>query len=355
LTVTIRSWLQSRIAGDTLIATPSFARIPVPDKGVEALFGSFDENLKHLEKLFGVQIQTDGHELLVNGGAQDVAKVEQVVTRVAEVLREGYHLSKDDVRQAAQLVDQDPAVDLRDFFSRDVAHASRTRHVKPKSVNQRHYLAAIERDDIVFGVGPAGTGKTYLAMAEAVSFLTSKRVNRIILARPAVEAGEKLGFLPGDLQEKVNPYLRPLYDALYDILDSDRVNRLLDRGVIEIAPIAFMRGRTLNDAFVILDEAQNTTTEQMKMFLTRLGFGSKAVITGDITQVDLPRGRMSGLIEAMGLVSAIDGVSLVRFNERDVVRHPLVQAIVKAYEALSESRSSGSISDRDSNSASSAT
>ena len=353
MTLATRSWLQSRIAGDTFIATPSFARIPVPDKGIEALFGSFDENLKHFEKLFDVQIRTDGHELLVTGDAHRVAKVEQVVSRVSEVLRDGFHLSKDDVRRAAQLVDQDADVDLRDFFGRSPVQASSKRHVKPKSVNQRHYLDAIERDDIVFGVGPAGTGKTYLAMAEAVSFLTSKRVSRIILARPAVEAGEKLGFLPGDLQEKVNPYLRPLYDALYDMLDGDRVNRLLDRGVIEIAPIAFMRGRTLNDAFVILDEAQNTTTEQMKMFLTRLGFGSKAVVTGDITQIDLPSGRMSGLVEAMGIVRAIDGVSLVRFNERDVVRHPLVQAIVRAYEALSPA--SGANPERDDDGASSVT
>ena len=260
---------------------------------------------------------------------------------------DGYHLSKDDVRRAVQLVDQDAEVDLRNFFGRSPVRPSSKRHVKPKSVNQRRYLDAIEDHDIVFGVGPAGTGKTYLAMAEAVSFLTSKRVSRIILARPAVEAGEKLGFLPGDLQEKVNPYLRPLYDALYDMLDGDRVNRLLDRGAIEIAPIAFMRGRTLNDAFVILDEAQNTTTEQMKMFLTRLGFGSKAVVTGDITQIDLPSGRTSGLVEAMRIVRSIDGVSLVCFDERDVVRHPLVRAIVKAYEAFSESPSGASTSEGD--------
>ena len=203
----------------------------------------------------------------------------------------------------------------------------------PKSVTQRRYLDAIEQFDIVFGVGPAGTGKTYLAMAQAVSYLLAKRVNRIILARPAVEAGEKLGFLPGDLQEKVNPYLRPLYDALYDMMDAERVERLLERGVIEVAPIAFMRGRTLNDAFVILDEAQNTTSEQMKMFLTRLGFGSKAVVTGDVTQIDLPPGRMSGLVEALKVVSGIEGLATILFDERDVVRHALVQRIVKAYEA----------------------
>ena len=208
----------------------------------------------------------------------------------------------------------------------------------PKSVNQRRYLEAIEQHDIVFGIGPAGTGKTYLAMAQAVAFLLAKRVSRIILARPAVEAGEKLGFLPGDLQEKVNPYLRPLYDALYDMIEIERADRMLERGIIEVAPIAFMRGRTLNDAFVILDEAQNTTSEQMKMFLTRLGFGSKAVVTGDITQIDLPAARASGLVEAMKVVGKVEGISFVHFDDKDVVRHPLVQQIVKAYEAYGGSR-----------------
>ena len=207
-----------------------------------------------------------------------------------------------------------------------------------KSANQRRYLDAIEQHDIVFGVGPAGTGKTYLAMAQAVNYLLAKKVSRIVLARPAVEAGEKLGFLPGDLQEKVNPYLRPLYDALYDMLDVEKAERMLERGTIEVAPIAFMRGRTLNDAFVILDEAQNTTTEQMKMFLTRLGFGSKAVVTGDITQIDLPAGRTSGLVDAMRVVGQVDGIAFVHFDERDVVRHKLVQAIVKAYEAHGQTR-----------------
>jgi phosphate starvation-inducible PhoH-like protein len=207
--------------------------------------------------------------------------------------------------------------------------------VAPKTINQRRYLDSIESNDIVFGIGPAGTGKTYLAMAQAVAFLVNKKVSRIILARPAVEAGEKLGFLPGDLQEKVNPYLRPLYDALYDMLDVERVARYIERGTIEIAPIAFMRGRTLNDSFVILDEAQNTTPEQMKMFLTRLGFGAKAVVTGDITQIDLPGGRGSGLVEAMKVVGNIEGISFIHFDERDVVRHKLVQQIVRAYDAYS--------------------
>jgi phosphate starvation-inducible PhoH-like protein len=207
---------------------------------------------------------------------------------------------------------------------------------------QRQYLEAIDRADVVIGVGPAGTGKTYLAMAQAVSYLLAKKVSRIILARPAVEAGEKLGFLPGDLQEKVNPYLRPLYDALYDMLDLERAERLVERGIIEVAPLAFMRGRTLNEAFVILDEAQNTTTEQMKMFLTRLGFGSKAVVTGDVTQIDLPAGRTSGLIEALKVVSGIEGIATIYFDERDVVRHSLVQQIVKAYEQYSIETKSGS-------------
>jgi phosphate starvation-inducible protein PhoH and related proteins len=214
----------------------------------------------------------------------------------------------------------------------------RGKTIRPKTLNQKRYVDAIDAHTIVFGIGPAGTGKTYLAMAQAVSFLLAKRVSRIILARPAVEAGEKLGFLPGDLQEKVNPYLRPLYDALYDMIEMERAERLLERGTIEVAPIAFMRGRTLNDAFVILDEAQNTTSEQMKMFLTRLGFGSKAVITGDVTQIDLPTGRTSGLTEAMKVVGKVEGIAFVHFDDRDVVRHALVQQIVKAYEAYGGSR-----------------
>ena len=307
-------------------------KISVPDEGIEILFGSRDENLKQLESQFGVQIRTDGHELIVSGDAEGVTKTERMIEQLSELLKEGYHFSREDVRRASELVGEDGQVDLRDFFLRGPVKTSNKRHVKPKTINQRVYLNAIERDDIVFGIGPAGTGKTYLAMAQAVAYLTSKRVRRVILARPAVEAGEKLGFLPGDLQEKVNPYLRPLYDALYDMLDSDRVERLLDRGVIEVAPIAFMRGRTLNDAFVILDEAQNTTTEQMKMFLTRLGFGSKAVVTGDITQLDLPRGATSGLVQAVKILKDVEGMSVVHFNDRDVVRHPLVQRIVRAYE-----------------------
>ncbi|HEY0874537.1 MAG TPA: PhoH family protein [Vicinamibacterales bacterium] len=310
-------------------------KITLPERGAETLFGPFDENLKLLEAQFNVQIRTNSTDMIVEGESDDVDKAERVLGQLASMMDEGYTLGKGDVKTAAQLVAQDGNVALAEYFAKGTPRTSGKRQVMPKSVNQRRYLEAIDTHDIVFGIGPAGTGKTYLAMAQAVSYLLAKRISRIILARPAVEAGEKLGFLPGDLQEKVNPYLRPLYDALYDMLDIERADRLLERGTIEVAPIAFMRGRTLNDAFVILDEAQNTTSEQMKMFLTRLGFGSKAVITGDITQIDLPAGRTSGLVEAMKVVGNIDGIAFIRFDERDVVRHQLVQQIVKAYDTYS--------------------
>ena len=309
-------------------------RITVPEEGIETLFGSYDENLKHLESLFNVRIRTQGHELLVEGESPGLDRVDRVVGQLPSLMRDGYKLSNADVKTASDLVAQDGRSTCGITSSRAASRRRQAPHRAENGdaaeISRRHRAA-----DIVFGIGPAGTGKTYLAMAQAVAFLVAKKVSRIILARPAVEAGEKLGFLPGDLQEKVNPYLRPLYDALYDMLDAERVARYIERGTIEIAPIAFMRGRTLNDSFVILDEAQNTTSEQMKMFLTRLGFGSKAVITGDITQIDLPTGRTSGLVEAMKVVGAIDGISFVYFDERDVVRHKLVQQIVKAYEAFS--------------------
>jgi phosphate starvation-inducible PhoH-like protein len=313
-------------------------KIQIPDEGAESLFGTYDENLKQLETQFNVRIRTTGKELIVEGDVNDVARAERVIEQLAGLIRGGYRLAKGDMKTAAQLVAQDDKVELADYFLRSATKTSGKRQVVPKSITQKRYLDAIEQYDIVFGIGPAGTGKTYLAMAQAVSFLLAKRVSRIILARPAVEAGEKLGFLPGDLQEKVNPYLRPLYDALYDMIETERAERLLERGTIEVAPIAFMRGRTLNDAFVILDEAQNTTSEQMKMFLTRLGFGSKAVITGDVTQIDLPIGRTSGLNEAMKVVGKIEGIAFVHFDDKDVVRHSLVQQIVKAYEAFGGSR-----------------
>ena len=306
-------------------------RVALPDEGIETLFGSFDENLRSLESALGVTVRTSGHDVVIEGNAEDVARAERTLSQLGALLREGYRFARGDVKTAAQLVTQDPNVELQEYFLKGASRAAGRRQVVPKTVMQRRYLDAIDKFDVSFGVGPAGTGKTYLAMAQAVSYLLAKRVTRIILARPAVEAGEKLGFLPGDLQEKVNPYLRPLYDALYDMMETERVERLLERGVIEVAPIAFMRGRTLNDAFVILDEAQNTTSEQMKMFLTRLGFGSTAVVTGDVTQIDLPPGRISGLIEALKVVGDVEGIGIVHFDDRDVVRHALVQRIVKAY------------------------
>jgi phosphate starvation-inducible PhoH-like protein len=271
---------------------------------------------------------------MVEGDADNTAKVARLVEQLGELMSEGHSISDKDVKSAAQLVAKDASVDLREYFLKDgQLRTAGKKRITAKSANQRKYLEAIDQNDIVFGIGPAGTGKTYLAMAQAVTYLLAKKVSRIILARPAVEAGEKLGFLPGDLQEKVNPYLRPLYDALYDMLDIEKAEKYLERGAIEVAPLAFMRGRTLNDAFVILDEALNTTTEQMKMFLTRLGFGSKAVVTGDVTQIDLPAGKTSGLVEALKVVAGIDAISTVYFDDRDVVRHSIVQQIVKAYEA----------------------
>jgi phosphate starvation-inducible protein PhoH and related proteins len=308
-------------------------KVTVPEAGVSTLFGALDDNLRQLESLLNVRIRTQGHDLMVEGDANSTARVARLMEQLGGLIDEGHSISDRDVKTAAQLIANDADVDLRDHFLKDgQLRTAGKRRIAAKSANQRRYLEAIDQHDIVFGIGPAGTGKTYLAMAQAVSYLLAKKVSRIILARPAVEAGEKLGFLPGDLQEKVNPYLRPLYDALYDMLDIEKAEKYLERGAIEVAPLAFMRGRTLNDAFVILDEAQNTTTEQMKMFLTRLGFGSKAVVTGDVTQIDLPLGRTSGLVQAMEVVGKIDGISFIYFDERDVVRHKLVQAIVKAYD-----------------------
>ncbi|OFW14531.1 MAG: hypothetical protein A3F70_17115 [Acidobacteria bacterium RIFCSPLOWO2_12_FULL_67_14] len=316
--------------------------IALPAERIDMLYGAHDTNLKHIESLLHVDIRTQGSQLTVEGEPARERLTERLFDQLRVLLDEGYTLSNGDVKTAAELLAENAELDLRDYFPKGGQRQATRRRVNPKSVNQRKYLEAIEQFDIVFGVGPAGTGKTYLAMAQAVTALVAKKVSRIVLARPAVEAGEKLGFLPGDLQEKVNPYLRPLYDALFDMMDSEKAGRLIERGVIEVAPLAFMRGRTLNDAFVILDEAQNTTSEQMKMFLTRLGFGSKAVVTGDITQIDLPTARMSGLVEALKIVRDVEGIGFVYFDDKDVVRHKLVQQIVKAYEAFSNgSRSHG--------------
>jgi phosphate starvation-inducible protein PhoH and related proteins len=307
-------------------------RVSLPEKAAEALFGNHDENLRFLEQNLKVRIKTAGSELIVEGTDEQRAIVAQIFDQLGALMKDGYSVGPGDVRLAAQLLTQDPNTRLRDYLMKSAIRGGK-KVVVPRSLNQRAYLEEIEQHDMVFGIGPAGTGKTYLAVAQAVSSLLSKQVARIVLARPAVEAGEKLGFLPGDLQDKVDPYLRPLYDALYDLLDYEKVSRLLERNQIEVAPIAFMRGRTLNDAFVIIDEAQNTTTEQMKMVLTRIGFGSKVVVTGDITQIDLPQGRTSGLVEAISVLGGVNGISFVYFDEKDVVRHRLVQAVIRAYDA----------------------
>ncbi|MEY3285250.1 MAG: PhoH family protein [Acidobacteriota bacterium] len=274
-----------------------------------------------------------GAELIVEGDEADVVVVERILKDYTQLFTEGRTPTSNEMRDAFRQIADDRAASLRELLTgQKRINPSGRKQVTAKGPNQRRYLEAIEDNDIVFGIGPAGTGKTFLAVAMGVQFLLAKRVNRIVLARPAVEAGEKLGFLPGDLQEKVDPYLRPLYDSLFDLLDAEKATKLLEKRVIEVAPLAFMRGRTLSDSFIILDEAQNTTSEQMKMFLTRIGFGSKAVITGDVTQIDLPSGRKSGLVEAQRVVSGVEGIVFVQFNERDVVRHQLVQMIIKAYD-----------------------
>jgi phosphate starvation-inducible PhoH-like protein len=302
------------------------------DANIETLFGTRDENLHVLEDGLNVAIDLRASGIEIEGAARDVARAEQVFADFAYLQKSGFQFSNGDLGSMLRVLISDPASTMRGLAEAGKQRAQGRRMVQPKTVNQRRYLDAIEKHDMVFGIGPAGTGKTYLAVAMAISALLAKKVNRIILARPAVEAGERLGFLPGTLQDKIDPYLRPLYDALYDLLDPEKVERYLEKNVIEIAPIAFMRGRTLNDSFVIMDEAQNTTTEQMKMFVTRLGFGSKAVITGDITQIDLPNAKRSGLLEAMEVLKGVEGINFVHFDETDVVRHQLVQRIVRAYE-----------------------
>ncbi len=297
-----------------------------------SLFGDMDKNLRLIENTYGVMLHARGNKIQIEGEEKSVAKVEHLIKQLSAMLEQGIINQKDDVSSAIHAYASNPSAALKDIFQKAIPVSSRKRPVAPKNETQRRYIEAIKQFDIVFGIGPAGTGKTYLAMAMAVSALLRREASRIILVRPAVEAGEKLGFLPGDLYEKVNPYLRPLYDALYDMIETEKANKLVERGDIEIAPLAFMRGRTLNDSFIILDEAQNTTTEQMKMFLTRLGFNSKTVVTGDITQIDLPSDRNSGLIEVQKILEGIEGIQFMYFTNRDVVRHKLVQQIIKAYE-----------------------
>lgn len=299
---------------------------------IQKLFGTRDENLQIMEDGLGVAIDLKPDSVLIEGAPRDVARAEQIFTDFDYLHRAGQDMSPGDLNSMLRVVAEDVSATLRGLAEAGKQRQFGKRQVQPKSMNQRRYIDAIEKYDMVFGIGPAGTGKTYLAVAMAVSALNNKKVARIILARPAVEAGERLGFLPGTLQEKVDPYLRPLYDALYDLMDPEKVDRFLEKNVIEIAPIAFMRGRTLNDSFIILDEAQNTTSEQMKMFVTRMGFNSKAVITGDVTQIDLPSARRSGLVEAAEVLKNVEGISFNYFTEEDVVRHQLVQRIVRAYD-----------------------
>jgi phosphate starvation-inducible PhoH-like protein len=296
-----------------------------------SLSGVLDRNLRRLEERLAVRLALRGDDLIIDGDKPRVEFALDFFKRMAELAEKGHQLKEEDFRIALDLIEEDSSRTLEDYFPAEALNLSR-KSVAPKSLNQQDYIQAIKASDLVFGIGPAGTGKTYLAMALALSFLQSKAVHRIILTRPAVEAGERLGFLPGDLTQKINPYLRPLYDALFDLSSYDQANRLIEKGVIEIAPLAFMRGRTLNGAFIIVDEAQNTTREQMKMILTRPGFDSKLVVTADITQIDLPQPRQSGVLEAIKILSRIPEIAFVYFNEKDVVRHPLVQKIILAYE-----------------------
>jgi phosphate starvation-inducible PhoH-like protein len=313
-------------------------KIELPPRGLTTLFGVQDQNIKYLEALLDVTIGARGNQLLIEGNEADLDTVEKILSDFSDLFEEGSKFTDQELRDAFKQIAEDRAYSLRDHFTVASFNPSGKKQVAAKSANQRKYIDAINNNDLVFGIGPAGTGKSFLAVALAVQALFEKKFSRIILTRPAVEAGEKLGFLPGDLQDKVDPYLRPLYDALFDLVDAEKVTKMLEKRIIEIAPLAFMRGRTLSSAFIILDEAQNTTSEQMKMFLTRIGFGSKAVVTGDRTQIDLPTGRKSGIKEAEKILSGIEGIEFVNFTEEDVVRHKLVRMIVRAYEDYSATR-----------------
>ncbi len=318
-------------------------KVLLSDRSLQLLFGPLDENIRFMEELFGVTIHSRDSALTIDGEEENVAALEKILVDFSTLVDRGHSIANGDLKSAFKQIAEDTALSLHDFFPKMQLLAGGKRQVTPKSLNQRRYVDCIRKHDIVFGIGPGGTGKTFLAVTMALTFLLEKSVSRIILTRPAVEAGERLGFLPGDIEEKINPYLRPLYDALYLLLDGEKIQRYLENGVIEIAPLAFMRGRTLNDAFIILDEAQNTTSDQMKMFLTRIGINSKAVITGDVTQIDLPYGRNSGLVEAQGILNSVDGLAFCYFNEGDVVRHRLVRLIIKAYQehAQTEVRTEG--------------
>ena len=302
------------------------------EKEYPALFSTLEKNLKLLEETLNIRASSRGNKIFLKGEDRQVKAAERLINDLRQITAEVPNLDPEDIRYAVQSIAEGDEVSLKELFLNTIAVSSKRRFIIPKTETQKIYVEAIKKNDIVMGIGPAGTGKTYLAMAMAINAFLKKQVSRIVLARPAIEAGEKLGFLPGDMYEKVNPYLRPLYDALFDMMEGEKVAKLIERGIIEIAPLAFMRGRTLNDSFIILDEAQNTTSEQMKMYLTRLGFNSKTVITGDVTQIDLPQGKASGLVEIIKILEGVEGISFIFFSEKDVVRHKLVQEIVKAYE-----------------------
>jgi phosphate starvation-inducible PhoH-like protein len=314
-------------------------QVTLAEEGLDTLFGTHDENLRRIERTFDVNLTARGNELHILGDPARVQAVERLLSGLTAVTERGYRFRAGDVQTAIRVASESPETSLVEFFMPEGMMAAVRRLVAPRSFKQQLYIQSMIDYDIVISIGPAGTGKTYLAVAMAAAALMEKQVRRIILARPAVEAGEKLGFLPGDLAEKVNPYLRPLHDALHDIIGFEKVGRMLERGIIEVAPIAFMRGRTLNDSFIIVDEAQNTTTEQMKMVLTRIGYNSKAVINGDVTQVDLPQGKMSGLREAQEVLANVEGIKFFYFDQSDVVRHALVQKIVTAYDRRDREKS----------------
>ncbi len=311
---------------------PATITFEIPEDSAKGFSDDLEASLRLIEDTLGVIVSLRGNKIILQGEEEPVAVTKQLIQDIFTIKKEGYSLKPDDIKHSLSIIRKERSFNLRDLFRFHIPVLSKKRHIIPKTETQRQYIEAIREHDMVIGIGPAGTGKTYIAMAMAINAYVKKQVSRIVLARPAVEAGEKLGFLPGDVYEKVNPYLRPLYDALFDMMEADRASLLIDKGIIEIAPLAFMRGRTLNDAFLILDEAQNTTSEQMKMYLTRLGFNSKTVITGDVTQIDLPTGKVSGLVEIERVLRGIAGIQFVYFSERDVVRHRLVQEIVKAYE-----------------------